>query len=216
MCGLGGALCRQALRGAGRGGQHLGLQHPVAVPGAHSPSSLGLPRPPSRSGRLLRGALPALRSAVAPLQPLRAGGRVGSAGAALAGAALATRGNGHRIDEFTRSLAVARWAGAAASGPFRGRDRAPGARSAAPSGAVPERDGSSAARWPEPAEGGCPQPPRRCSLGLSQPAISAEIPSLRRGYPSLQKNQGVTPSVALGDGQVGKFKSRSNSTRSGY
>lgn len=45
--------------------------------------------------------------------------------AALAAAAVTTRGNGRRIDGCTRSLAVVRWAGAAARGTLCGRGRAP-------------------------------------------------------------------------------------------
>lgn len=94
--------------------------------------SLPLVSGSTSSGRLLRGALLALRPAVAPSQPLPAGGALprtapgcSRRGFHLSRAVLTTRGNGHRIDEFTRSLAVGRWAGAAVSVPFRDPGRAP-------------------------------------------------------------------------------------------
>lgn len=130
--GLGGALCCQALGGAERGGQHPGLRHPVAIPGARSlapsPSSLGLPR----LGGCYAGPSPLSGRLSLPLSLSRPGGRCPARRpAALAGAfispgpVLTTRGKGHRIDEFTRSLLVGCWAGAAASVPFRGPGRVP-------------------------------------------------------------------------------------------
>lgn len=130
--GLGGALCCAVKLWGARSGagstRACGTQSPFPV----LARSLPLVSGSTSSGRLLRGALLALRPAVAPSQPLPAGGALprtapgcSRRGFHLSRAVLTTRGNGHRIDEFTRSLAVGRWAGAAVSVPFRDPGRAP-------------------------------------------------------------------------------------------